>query len=156
MNRKWRLYLDTSVFGGCFDMVQGWAEDSRRVIDSFISGKAVLLSSELLEQEIASAPAEVREAFLSIPVSAVEKVHISAEADDLAHAYIRAGVIGKRWLEDCQHVAMATVVRADAIVSWNFKHIVRLNRIKGYNQVNVLSGYGQITVVSPREVNFDE
>ena len=31
-----------------------------------------------------------------------------------------------------------------------------LDRIKGYNQVNVLSGYGMITVVSPKEVNFDE
>jgi predicted nucleic acid-binding protein len=156
MNRKWRLYLDTSVFGGCFDTVQGWAEDSRRVIDSFLHGQAVLLSSELLEQEIVSAPASVRDVFLSIPNAAVEKVYMSAEMDDLAHAYVRAGVIGKRWLEDCQHVAAATVARADAIVSWNFKHIVRLNRIKGYNQVNVLSGYGQITVVSPKEVNFDE
>ena len=25
MNRKWRLYLDTSVFGGCFDAAQGWS-----------------------------------------------------------------------------------------------------------------------------------
>ena len=156
MNRKWRLYLDTSVFGGCFDTVQGWAEDSRRVVASFLQGRAVLLSSELLEQEIVSAPASVRDVFLSIPNAAVEKVYMSAEMDDLAHAYLRAGVIGKRWLEDCQHVAAATVARADAIVSWNFKHIVSLNRIKGYNQVNVLSGYGMITVVSPKEVNFDE
>jgi hypothetical protein len=156
MIRKWRLYLDTSVFGGCFDTAQGWAEDSRRVIDSFLQGQAVLLSSELLEQEIVSAPPAVREVLLSIPKAAVESVSISAEVDNLAHAYVRAGVIGKRWLEDCQHVAMATVARADAIVSWNFKHIVRLDRIKGYNQVNVLSGYGMITVVSPKEVDFDE
>jgi hypothetical protein len=156
MDRKWRLYLDTSVFGGCFDTVQGWAEDSRRVIDSFLQKRAVLLSSELLEREIVSAPPAVRGVFLSIPNTAVEKVRISEEVDELAHAYVRAGVIGRRWLEDCQHVAVATVARADAIVSWNFKHIVRLDRIKGYNQVNMLSGYGLITVVSPKEVNFDE
>ena len=156
MNRKWRLYLDTSVFGGCFDTAQGWVEDSRRVIASFIQGQAVLLSSELLEQEIASAPPAVRQVFLSLPNAAVEEVRISPEMDELAHAYVRAGVIGRRWLEDCQHVAAATVARADALVSWNFKHIVRLNRIKGYNQVNVLAGYGQITVVSPKEVDFDE
>ena len=94
------------------------------------------------------------------------KLHIDQEADALylrldnseivESEQVSPGVIGKRWLEDCQHVAVATVARADAIVSWNFKHIVRLDRIKGYNQVNVLSGYGQITVVSPKEVNFDE
>lgn len=156
MNRKWRLYLDTSVFGGCFDTIQGWSEDSRRVINSFLNGWAILLSSELLEQEIALAPNAIRDLFLSVPDTAVEKVHTSPEVDELANAYVRKGVIGKRWLGDCQHVAMATIARADAIVSWNFKHIVRLDRIKGYNQVNILLGYGQITVVSPKEVNFDE
>lgn len=76
--------------------------------------------------------------------------------DDLAHAYLRAGVLGKRWLGDCQHVAAATVARADAIVSWNFKHIVRPERIKGYHQVNLALGYGLVTIVSPKEVGFDD
>lgn len=156
MKKIWRLYLDTSVFGGCFDTEEGWAEDSQRVINSFFQGSALLLSSEFLEDEILSAPPNIKDLFLSIPDDSVEKILRSAEMDDLAQNYIRAGVIGKRWLEDCQHVAAATVARADAIVSWNFKHIVRLNRIKGYNQVNLLSGYGMITVVSPKEVNFDE
>lgn len=155
MNRKWRLYLDTSVFGGCFDVMQGWAEDSQRVINSILRGQAVLLASELLEQEIASAPVPVRQVFLSIPDEVIERVPMTPETDTLAQAYVRAGVVGKRWLEDCQHVATATVARADAIVSWNFKHIVRLNRIKGYNQVNLMAGYGIITVVSPKEVDFD-
>ena len=35
---KWRLYLDTSVFGGCFDTAQGWAEDSRRVVEAAREG----------------------------------------------------------------------------------------------------------------------
>lgn len=156
MERKWRLYLDTSVFGGCFDTVQKWAEDSRRVMDYFIKGRATLISSEILENELATAHAAVRNMFLSIPDSAIEKFNVGTEVDNLAHAYITAGVISGRWLEDCQHVAIATVARADAIVSWNFKHIVRLNRIKGYNQVNLMSGYGLITVVSPKEVTFDE
>jgi len=41
-------------------------------------------------------------------------------------------------------------------VSWNFRHIVKLDKIKGYNQVNLLSGYGLLTIVSPKEVSFDE
>jgi len=53
-------------------------------------------------------------------------------------------------------VAAATVARADAIVSWNFKHIVRLDRIRGFNAVNLMQGYGIITIVSPKEVNIDE
>jgi hypothetical protein len=33
--------------------------------------------------------------------------------------------------------------------------IVRLDRIKGYNQVNLSLGYGILTIVSPKEVQFD-
>jgi len=57
---------------------------------------------------------------------------------------------------DATHVAIATVERVDAIVSWSFKHIVRLDRIKAYNQVNFQNGYGMIQILSPREITFDE
>jgi hypothetical protein len=53
-------------------------------------------------------------------------------------------------------VASATVARADTVVSCSFKHIVKLDKIKGYNQVNLLNGYGLLTIVSPKEVIFDE
>jgi hypothetical protein len=51
---------------------------------------------------------------------------------------------------------VATVTRADAIVSWNFKHIVRLDKMKAYNQVNLMNGYGILTIISPKEVLIDE
>jgi hypothetical protein len=66
------------------------------------------------------------------------------------------GVVPEGWLEDCRHVVAATVARADAIVSWNFRHIVKLEKIKGYNQVDLLNGYGVLTIVCPKEVSFDE
>jgi hypothetical protein len=65
-------------------------------------------------------------------------------------------ILGPKWLDDMTHVAIATVSRADAIVSWNFKHIVRLDKMKAYNQVNILNGYGILTIISPMEVMTDE
>ena len=53
---------------------------------------------------------------------------------------------------DAQHIALASVVRADVLVSWNFKHIVNLNRIRLYNSVNMKLGYPLIDIRSPREV----
>jgi hypothetical protein len=41
---------------------------------------------------------------------------------------------------DALHVALALVARADALVSWNFKHLVQLRRIRGFHAVNVLRG----------------
>jgi hypothetical protein len=74
----------------------------------------------------------------------------------LRDAYVHAGVVGPQWLNDAAHVAAATVARADAIVSWNFKHIVRLEKIRGYNQVNESLAYSTLVIITPREVRLDE
>lgn len=50
------------------------------------------------------------------------------------------------------HIAAATVVKADVLVSRNFKHIVNLDRIKQFNGVNILQGYSLIEIRSPMEV----
>ena len=150
----WRLYLDTSVIGGCFDAE--FAEDSRRVLEAILSGQAVLLFTEVIEAELLNAPEVVRLFFADIPDAARKRVEFTTEVEQLAREYVSRGVISEAWIEDCRHVAAATVARADAIVSWNFRHIVKLDKIKGYNQVNLLNGYGMLTIVSPKEVNFDE
>ena len=150
----WRLYLDTSVIGGCFDAE--FADDSRRVLDAVLAGQARVLFSEVLEAELLNAPDPVRRLFAELPAATRERVAFTPEVEELAHEYVARGVVAEAWLEDCRHVAAATVARADAIVSWNFRHIVKLDKIKGYNQVNLLNGYGVLTIVSPKEVSFDE
>jgi hypothetical protein len=57
---------------------------------------------------------------------------------------------------DAQHIAIATVARVDVLVSWNFRHIVNLQRIRGYNSVNLRMGYPMIEIRTPREVLADE
>lgn len=156
MKRKWRLYLDTSVFGGCFDSAEGWDVDSRRVVDYCANGTALLLWSEIVENELNVAPSRVRRLYDDIGIEFREKVALTDEVVGLTEAYLTAGVVGQNWYEDCAHVALATIARADAIVSWNFKHLVRLDRIKAFNAVNLSEGYGIITILSPKEVKLDE
>jgi hypothetical protein len=73
----------------------------------------------------------------------------------LRDAYLAAGVVGPKWMDDATHVAAATVAKADAIVSWNFKHILRLDKIKAYNEVNGQMGFAALTILSPKEVVYD-
>lgn len=80
--------------------------------------------------------------FFNVVVSGLSKVI----------AYLSEGIVGERSRNDATHVAAATVARADAIISWNFRHIVRLDRIRAYNQVNLLNGHGILTILTPREV----
>ena len=119
-------------------------------------GKCVLLISEIVVAELDKAPAAVQNILLSLPEEAVEKVEITNEILELRNEYMKAKILGPEWINDATHVAVATVARADAIVSWNFKHIVRLDKMKAYNRVNLMNGYGILTIISPKEVLIDE
>lgn len=154
MVKPLRIYVDTSVIGGCFDAE--FEAPSRRVIELARQGRLVLLISDIVVAELAGAPREVRAVLESLSAEVVEEVDVRDDVQALASAYLKAGVVAERWLDDATHVAAATVARADAIVSWNFRHIVRLDKIKAYNQVNLAQGYGILTILSPVEVNIDE
>ncbi len=67
-------------------------------------------------------------------------------------AYLAARILGSASLRDAEHVAAATVARADLLVSWNFKHIVHFDKIAGFNEVNQRLGYGAIRIHAPPEV----
>ncbi len=118
--------------------------------------RLVLLLSDVVLAELADAPVRVQQVLESLPATAVEKVEITGEVLSLRDAYLAAKILGPRWSDDAAHVAAATVAQADAIVSWNFKHIVRLDKMKAYNQVNVRQGYGMLTIITPKEVLNDE
>lgn len=156
MNANWYVYLDTSVFGGCLDVEEGWDIDSKRVIGYCQRGIAKLIRTPLLEAELALAPEEVSALLKAIPESNQLFTPITREIVELAESYLKANVVGRKSLEDCIHVAAATISRAHAIVSWNFKHIVRLDKIKAFNAVNLMLGYGMITILSPMDVHLEE
>jgi hypothetical protein len=147
---KARIYVDASVIGGCED--DEFAEDSIRLMRCFAEGEFVLVASVLTVQELAAAPEEVRLRLGAVPEAHIETLRLAPEARELAEAYIAEGVITAKMRADAQHIAMATVARVDVLVSWNFKHIVNLQRIRGYNSVNLRRGYPALEIRTPREV----
>lgn len=151
---KPRVYTDTSVLGGCED--DEFRAPSRRLLDAFERGEMTLVLSEITLRELEGAPAEVKAVLGRIPVAHIEALALSLEAEDLAAAYIQDGAIPARMRADALHIALATVARADVLVSWNFKHIVNLRRIHAYNAVNLKRGYHLLEIRSPREVLGDE
>jgi hypothetical protein len=151
---KPRIYVDTSVVGGCED--DEFAEHSVRLMQCFAKGDFVLVLSTLTLKELAAAPEAVRMHLARVPEVHIETVQLDAEALDLADAYIAAGVIAPTMRVDAQHIAMATVGRVDVLVSWNFKHIVNLQRIHGYNSINLRRGLPTLEIRSPREVLSDD
>jgi len=148
-----KVYVDTSVFGGCFDAE--FEEWSNKLIEEFKLGLKVLVISDLTLKELEEAPLNVRNLVEEIQEEHREYVILDDEARELARHYIEEGVVSEGYLVDAQHIALATVNRGDILVSWNFRHIVNLTKIRLYNSVNLKYGYPLLEIRSPREVLYE-
>jgi len=148
-----RVYVDSSVVGGAFS--QRFAQDTKPFWDAVQNGEITIIVSDILAAEVEPAPKIVRDFFDMLPESQIERVVSTQESNHLAAQYIAENVVGRSSLDDCKHIALATLAYADVLVSWNFKHIVNVTRILGYNSVNMKLGYPQINIRTPYEVIND-
>jgi len=114
------------------------------------------LFSTVTQEELKAAPREVQELVKSLKISQTEFLEETEEAVELASDYIEEKVVGRTSFADCLHIALATINRADILISWNFKHIVNIEKIRGYNSINIKNGYKQLEIRSPRElINYE-
>lgn len=145
-----RYYLDTSVIGGVFD--NEFEEHSIILMEKVKLGSIKAIISEVTESEILKAKSKITEYYKSLPNDNIEFIEITKDAQFLANNYIIENVVGKSSYNDCLHIGIATVCKADILVSWNFKHIVNIHRIRGYNSINLKFGYPVLEIRSPKEV----
>ena len=150
---KPRIYVDTSVIGGCLD--EEFREDSTELFEVFRQGNATMLISNITLDELADASPPVRRATSAVPSEHTELLSSSKKAEELADAYITGGAIGGANLTDALHIAIATLADADVLVSWNFRHMVNWRRINAYNEINRQMGYPAIDIRTPEEVVHD-
>lgn len=145
-----RFYFDTSVFGGVYDME--FEEDSIQLFEKVKLGQIICVYSDLTEGELFEAPEKVKTFFKDLKNENIEIVSVNDEAIDLAKKYIAEKVVGETSFDDCIHIALATIHKVDILVSWNFKHIVNIYRIRGYNSVNMSCGYQTLEIRSPKDI----
>lgn len=120
-----RVYIDTSVFGGVFD--PEFARASKRFFDIIDKGIFEPVLSVIVAEEITDAPSHVQRLYRRV-VQTAEIRQVDEAALDLRDAYLEAGIVTRQWAADALHVAVATVSACEAIVSWNFKHIVNFRQ----------------------------
>jgi hypothetical protein len=148
--RKLAIYVDASVIGGCAD--DEFREPSNALWQHFVSGRFQLVLSAHTIRELKGAPETVRNVLLQVPADNQIVLADTRDALELADAYVVRGVVGPGSYADALHVALATTGRVDVLVSWNFKHIVNLGRIRLFNSVNIEKGYNTIEIRTPLEV----
>ncbi|MBI4878036.1 MAG: hypothetical protein HY812_00030 [Planctomycetes bacterium] len=151
--KRLRVYLDTSVLGGCFD--REFSKWSNALMTDFREARFSMVVSAVTLAEVSSAPQHVRN-LLDGFLEAALVVPVTDEAIEVLSAYEARRVLAPRFRNDMLHIAIATVAEVDAVVSWNFRHIVRLDKIRLFNAVNMELGYKPLTICSPREVATHE
>ena len=148
--KKPRIYVDTSVFGGCFD--DEFQKESKKLFDEIRGGRFILIASSAILQELSKAPDNIKNLIASVPGEYLETPETTQEVRNLRDAYLAAKIVGKQSIVDAEHIAAASVFGADLIVSWNFKHIVHFDKIPRFQGVNLTLGYRPIPIYSPKEV----
>lgn len=147
---KPRMYFDTSVFGGVYD--REFEKETKQLFKMVELGEIVCLYWELTIAELENAPEKVKKHFLKVLTANTEKVELTSTGRELGTMYLQAKVGGPTSLDDCLHIAIATINKADILISWNFKHIVNVFRIRGYNSINIREGHQQLDIRSPNEI----
>jgi predicted nucleic acid-binding protein len=151
--KKLRIYIDTSVIGGYFD--DEFNVDTRLLFDEILRGEYKLVISDLTVRELVNAPKSVRTLLRNLKID-FEIIAVTQESIDLATHYINEKVVGQTSMDDCIHIATATIHKLDLLVSWNFKHIVNVLRIRGYNSINLRNGYSTLEIRSPKDlINYE-
>jgi predicted nucleic acid-binding protein len=118
------------------------------------AGQFRFVTSSVTLDEMNAAPENVRELFGStFLLEAI--LSTSEESETLAAAYIEHRVLPPKYIDDARHVAVCTVAQIEYLVSWNFRHLVNVEREKGFNAVNLLQGHRTIRIVNPLELIYE-
>ena len=149
-----KFYIDTSVFGGVFD--DEFKEDTAAFFEYAKDNSAELIYSNITEAELEPAPRRVQELPKKIVElykgTSIELVEMTDEAEVLAQNYLEKGILTEKCRDDARHIALATIDKVNAVVSWNFKHMVNFVNRRQYNLVNTKLGYINIDIISPKEI----
>lgn len=149
-----RVYVDTSVVGGCHDAE--FTRWSTALMTDFERGTLQPVVSDVLDAEIQDAPAFVRRTYSRLLRFDPDYVELSSESEALARRYLARDILSANYFDDALHIALATVAAVDVLVSWNFRHIVHFDKIRRFNAVNLELGYKPVDIYSPREVATHE
>jgi hypothetical protein len=145
-----KFYIDTSVWGGYAD--KEFSEWTIPFFEQAIEGRFTIVLSDVTIGELQKAPDAIRELPSIIPSDYLELVTITDEQSELANKYVNEGALTPKFYSDAQHIAIASIMKVDGLISWNFKHMVNFFRIRQYNSINLKFGYSTIDIRTPKEV----
>ncbi|RJP56983.1 MAG: PIN domain nuclease [Deltaproteobacteria bacterium] len=110
----------------------------------------ILISDILLTEISRSETPSSQELEDKLSEIVLEVVSVNEDVFSLAQKYVDEGIIPQTYRDDALHIALATYNEADALISWNFKHMVKLKTIRGVNGINRMLGLKELEILTPQ------
>jgi predicted nucleic acid-binding protein len=148
------VYLDNSILGGYFD--SEFEDATQRLWRMAEAGTCRFVASVVTQDEASLAPADVVRLFARTFPDSPALLELTSRAEELAQAYLAAGVVSTKYIDDARHVAIATTHGIGVLVTWNFRHLANYRREAGFNRVNLENGYPAIRIISPLELVYED
>ena len=150
--KKEKVYLDTSVISAYYDnRVQERQEATKRFWHDILPGYGAYISHITVEEIDNTKNKKLRKKFKKL-ISGFTLLKINEKIKHLAQSYVEKEIFPEKYIEDALHVAVASHYGITYLVSWNFKHLVKVKTRKLVNSVNILEGFNEIEIVSPQEL----
>jgi len=149
-----KIYLDTSVISHLqADDVPEKMSNTLTLWTEIQQGFYTVVISELLLDELENC-SEPKKTFMFEILAMINynDVKITDEILELANKYVEEGIFPIKYFDDALHVACASVNACNAVISWNFKHMVKLKTILSVNGINKYMGYADIEILTPEAV----
>ena len=151
MQKKIRIYLDTSVISALFDEKNPERQDLTKRFFEEIESFEVYISEVVLAEIDGTKDVELKGELKNTAIS-FEILSIDEESRRLANEYVKHGAIPAAYSEDALHIAISTLNRIDYLLSWNFKHIVKVKTRRIVNMVNLSFGCPDLKIATPAEL----
>ncbi len=146
-----KIYLDTSVIShlDAPDALEKM-QDTLALWDKIKSGVFSAYLSSITLGELDECPEPKRSILFSfLRQIQYDLIALDSQAIEIADKLVSFGILKHKSIDDCQHIAAAIIGGCDAIISWNFKHIVNHKTIQGVKAITALTGFPDIFIYTP-------
>lgn len=149
--KKQKIYLDTSVISHLDQHdAPDKMEDTLILWDEIKRGTYDVHLSQITMAEVLSN----KQPKLGLLLEHLEEIEytlieVERDAEAYANALISDGILTEKSRADCLHIASAVITDCDMLLSWNFKHILRIKTVNGVRSVSARFGYKGIDIVPP-------
>lgn len=153
---KLKIYLDSTIPNYVFNKHTPEKQKSALSLFQLINKQKLhaYISPIVLNEIIHTSNHKKRKQMINI-LKDCHVLKLNLKIYNLAKIYVQKKVIPRKNFDDAQHIAVATVYKLNALISYNFEHIVRLKTIQEINKINQQLGYKEIALVIPEVIIND-